>query len=93
MVCQASKGVVSRNSFVTAGSVSDWPQAMKKAASQGGSLPTETPLFRSETGIVIAVVASQAGFEPATRCLEGSRSVHLSYWDLLFVDEQMAELI
>ena len=26
-------------------------------------------------------LASQAGFEPATRCLEGSRSVHLSYWD------------
>jgi hypothetical protein len=22
----------------------------------------------------------QAGFEPATRCLEGSRSIRLSYW-------------
>ena len=30
---------------------------------------------------VRGIVASQAGFEPATRCLEGSRSVHLSYWD------------
>ncbi len=27
-------------------------------------------------------VASQAGFEPATRCLEGSRSIQLSYWDV-----------
>ena len=25
--------------------------------------------------------ASQAGIEPATYCLEGSRSVQLSYWD------------
>ncbi len=29
-------------------------------------------------------VASLAGFEPATRCLEGSRSVHLSYRDILY---------
>ena len=28
------------------------------------------------------VVASLAGFEPATRCLEGSRSVQLSYRDI-----------
>ena len=27
-------------------------------------------------------VASLAGFEPATRCLEGSRSVQLSYRDI-----------
>jgi hypothetical protein len=29
-------------------------------------------------------MASLAGFEPATRCLEGSRSVQLSYRDKLF---------
>ena len=27
------------------------------------------------------LVASLEGFEPTTRCLEGSRSVHLSYRD------------
>ena len=26
------------------------------------------------------MMARQAGFEPATRCLEGSRSIRLSYW-------------
>src|SRR5690242_14242902 len=26
------------------------------------------------------LTARQAGFEPATRCLEGSRSIRLSYW-------------
>ncbi len=49
MVSQASKEVVKRNSFVTAGSVSDMPFGNKKAARQGGILPLETPLFRSET--------------------------------------------
>ena len=29
---------------------------------------------------VRAYKARQAGFEPATRCLEGSRSIRLSYW-------------
>ncbi len=74
MACQASKVAVNRNSFVTAGSVPDVSLATEKAARPGGFLPSETPLFRSETKYVIAVVASQAGFEPATRCLEGSRS-------------------
>ena len=27
-------------------------------------------------------VVSQVGFEPTTRCLEGSRSIQLSYWDI-----------
>ena len=26
-------------------------------------------------------MVSQVGFEPTTRCLEGSRSIQLSYWD------------
>ena len=29
------------------------------------------------------IVASLAGFEPAARCLEGSRSIQLSYRDAL----------
>ena len=28
------------------------------------------------------LMASLAGFEPATRCLEGSRSIQLSYRDI-----------
>jgi hypothetical protein len=32
-------------------------------------------------GICLPVV-SQVGFEPTTRCLEGSRSIQLSYWDI-----------
>ena len=28
----------------------------------------------------LAKEVRQAGFEPATRCLEGSRSIRLSYW-------------
>ena len=28
-------------------------------------------------------MASLAGFEPATRCLEGSCSIHLSYRDVM----------
>ena len=27
-------------------------------------------------------MVSQVGFEPTTRCLEGSRSIQLSYWDI-----------
>ncbi len=30
----------------------------------------------------LKLVASLAGFEPATRCLEGSRSIQLSYRDI-----------
>ena len=33
-------------------------------------------LLISDKQIVANNVASQAGFEPATRCLEGSRSIH-----------------
>src|SRR5580700_9017127 len=29
---------------------------------------------------IAADLVRQAGFEPATRCLEGSRSIRLSYW-------------
>ena len=32
-------------------------------------------------------VASLEGFEPTTRCLEGSRSVQLSYRDKLFISQ------
>ena len=34
-------------------------------------------------GGAVEFLASLAGFEPATRCLEGSRSVQLSYRDAL----------
>ena len=52
-----------------------------------------THLPKAHTDIVISVesegvewgmresMASLAGFEPATRCLEGSRSIQLSYRD------------
>jgi hypothetical protein len=30
----------------------------------------------------VELVASLEGFEPPTRCLEGSRSIHLSYRDV-----------
>jgi hypothetical protein len=37
-------------------------------------LPSQSALFMR--------MASLEGFEPTTRCLEGSRSVHLSYRDI-----------
>ena len=47
-----------------------------------------TPMW-GDSGLFAAEVASQAGFEPATRCLEGSRSVHLSYWDAMRASEAL----
>ncbi len=40
--------VVNRNSFVTAGSVSDVSLGNEKAARSGGSLPSASPLKRGE---------------------------------------------
>ena len=40
-------------------------------------------------------MVSQVGFEPTTRCLEGSRSIQLSYWDICvthkFYDKRFAK--
>ena len=36
-------------------------------------------------GKIVAKLASLAGFEPTTRCLEGSRSVQLSYRDIFLL--------
>src|SRR5438477_10037984 len=52
------------------------------AATQRSALKPDAP----ELGLTVAlpeefVMASPAGFEPATRCLEGSRSGPLSYGD------------
>ena len=44
-----------------------------------------TPRQGQVEGVKKVGVASLAGFEPATRCLEGSRSVQLSYRDILYL--------
>ena len=51
-----------------------------QTAGNGG---TFAPLHDNQNvkGSVVGSQASLAGFEPATRCLEGSRSVQLSYRD------------
>jgi hypothetical protein len=46
----------------------------------GATLRALRPRFLNAVGVA-SLVESLEGFEPSTRCLEGSRSVQLSYRD------------
>ena len=47
----------------------------------------EFVVYRIGIKILYLLVASLEGFEPTTRCLEGSRSVQLSYRDKLSITQ------
>ena len=81
MACQASKVVVNRNSFVTAGSVSDMPLATEKAARTGGFLPSATPLIRSETKLSHSCCGVPGRIRTRDPLLRRQPLCPLSYWD------------
>ena len=56
----------------------EWP-LQRKSCSGGSPWGSRPYPSRSERGSDLARLVRLAGFEPATRCLEGSRSVQLSY--------------
>ena len=58
-----------------AGSGPDMPFGHRKSRLNRRLSAPRSSHFVAEPGYFVAVLASQAGFEPATRCLEGSRSV------------------
>ncbi len=81
MVCQASKVVVNRNSFVTAGSVSDMSLATEKAARTGGFLPSATPLIRGETKLNHSYCGVPGRIRTRDPLLRRQPLYPLSYWD------------
>ena len=81
MVCQASKVVLNRNSFVTAGSVSDMSLATEKAARTGGFLPSATPLIRGETKLNHSCCGVPGRIRTRDPLLRRQPLYPLSYWD------------
>ena len=80
--CLSGKqGVVNRNPLLTAGSVSDMHPETEKAAWPGGFLPSETPLYRSETKLHHSCCGVPGRIRTRDPLLRRQPLYPLSYWD------------